>query len=151
MSMQGVEKLREKLAVIPQNPYLFQGTIEENINVDGKSSYEEVVSACEKSGALAFITKLENGFDYQIGKNAAKLSGGEKQKIAVARALLKEADILLMNEATEGYDAESSMALHRLLCAELAEKTIIFVTHRYEELEDVDKVYRLSNGVINQI
>lgn len=151
VSMQGVEKLREKLAVIPQNPYLFQGTIEENINVDGKSSYEEVVSACEKSGALAFITKLENGFDYQIGKNAAKLSGGEKQKIAVARALLKEADILLMDEATEGYDAESSMALHRLLCAELAEKTIIFVTHRYEELEDVDKVYRLSNGVINQI
>ena len=151
VSMQGVEKLREKLAVIPQNPYLFQGTIEENINVDGKSSYEEVVSACEKSGALAFITKLENGFDYQIGKNAAKLSGGEKQKIAVARALLKEADILLMDEATEGYDAESSMALHRLLCAELAEKTIIFVTHRYEELEGVDKVYRLSNGVINQI
>lgn len=151
VSMQGVEKLREKLAVIPQNPYLFQGTIEENINVDGKSSYEEVVSACEKSGALAFITKLENGFDYQIGKNAAKLSGGEKQKIAVARALLKEADILLMDEATEGYDAESSMALHRLLCAELAEKTIIFVTHRYEKLEDVDKVYRLSNGVINQI
>lgn len=151
VSMQGVEKLREKLAVIPQNPYLFQGTIEENINVDGKSSYEEVVSACEKSGALAFITKLEKGFDYQIGKNAAKLSGGEKQKIAVARALLKEADILLMDEATEGYDAESSMALHRLLCAELAEKTIIFVTHRYEELEGVDKVYRLSNGVINQI
>ena len=67
------------------------------------------------------------------------------------RALLKEADILLMDEATEGYDAESSMALHRLLCAELAEKTIIFVTHRYEELEGVDKVYRLSNGVINQI
>ena len=144
MSMQGVEKLREKLAVIPQNPYLFQGTIEENINVDGKF-------ACEKSGALAFITKLENGFDYQIGKNAVKLSGGEKQKIAVVRALLKEADILLMDEATEGYDAESSMALHRLLCAELAEKTIIFVTHRYEELEGVDKVYRLSNGVINQI
>ena len=56
-----------------------------------------------------------------------------------------------MDESTEGYDAESSMALHRLLCAELAEKTIIFVTHRYEELEGVDKVYRLSNGVINQI
>ena len=79
--MQGVEKLREKLAVIPQNPYLFQGTIEENINVDGKFSYEEVVSACEKSGALAFITKLENGFDYQIGKMQLNCQVGRNKKL----------------------------------------------------------------------
>lgn len=92
---------RNRIAVISQRPYLFQGTIEENVNIDGKASRDAVVEACRKSGALGFIEKLDHGFGQKIGQDGAKLSGGERQKIAVARALLKNADILLMDEATE--------------------------------------------------
>ena len=77
--------------------------------------------------------------------------GGERQKIAVARALLKNSDILLMDEATEGFDVESNEALHELLHSELKNKVIIFITHKYKELERVDKVYRLSKGILELV
>lgn len=136
---------------ISQRPYLFQGTIEENVNIDGKASREAVIEACRKSGALSFIEKFDYGFGQKIGQDGAKLSGGERQKIAVARALLKNADVLLMDEATEGFDVESNEALHKLLHNELKDKTIIFVTHKYRELEGVDKVYRLSKGILKLV
>ena len=132
-------------------PYLFQWTIEENVNIDGKASSDAVVEACRKSGALGFIEKLDHGFGQKIGQDGAKLSGGERQKIAVARALLKNADILLMDEATEGFDVESNEALRELLHSELKNKTIVFITHKYKELESVDKVYRLSKGILELV
>lgn len=122
---------RNRIAVISQRPYLFQGTIEENVNIDGKASRDAVVEACRKSGALGFIEKLDHGFGQKIGQDGAKLSGGERQKIAVARALLKNADILLMDEATEGFDVESNEALRELLHSELKNKTnLIFIMKR---------------------
>lgn len=147
----GLEEVRKKIAVVSQKPYLFQGSIEENVNIDGRSTHEEVIRACEKSGALEFILKLESGFEQKIGHDGAKISGGERQKLAVARALLKKADILLMDEATSGVDVESSKLLHKLLCNELENITVIFITHRYEELEGINKVYRLTDGVLSQI
>ena len=142
---------KARIAVISQRPYLFQGTIEENVNIDGKASRDAVVEACRKSGALGFIEKLDHGFGQKIGQDGAKLSGGERQKIAVARALLKNADILLMDEATEGFDVESNEALRELLHSELKNKTIVFITHKYKELESVDKVYRLSKGILELV
>ena len=120
-------------------------------NIDGKASRDAVVEACRKSGALGFIEKLDHGFGQKIGQDGAKLSGGERQKIAVARALLKNADILLMDEATEGFDVESNEALRELLHSELKNKTIVFITHKYKELESVDKVYRLSKGILELV
>ena len=116
-----------------------------------KRSRDAVVEACRKSGALGFIEKLDHGFGQKIGQDGAKLSGGERQKIAVARALLKNADILLMDEATEGFDVESNEALRELLHSELKNKTIVFITHKYKELESVDKVYRLSKGILELV
>ena len=142
---------RNRIVVISQRPYLFRGTIEENVNIDGKASRDAVVEACRKSGALGFIEKLDHGFGQKIGQDGAKLSGGERQKIAVARALLKNADILLMDEATEGFDVESNEALRELLHSELKNKTIVFITHKYKELESVDKVYRLSKGILELV
>ena len=146
-----IQDMRNRIAVVSQRPYLFQGTIEENVNIDGKASREAVIEACRKSGALSFIEKFDYGFGQKIGQDGAKLSGGERQKIAVARALLKNADVLLMDEATEGFDVESNEALHKLLHNELKDKTIIFVTHKYRELEGVDKVYRLSKGILKLV
>lgn len=138
--------IRNRIAVVSQKPYLFQGTIEENVNIGGTASHEDVVDACIKSGAITFIEKLEDGFMQRAGQDGAKLSGGEKQKVAVARAILKKADILLLDEATSGFDKESDKALINLMRGELKDKTIIFITHRYEELEGVEKVYRLAGG-----
>ncbi|WP_346909469.1 ABC transporter ATP-binding protein [Faecalicatena orotica] len=138
--------IRNRIAVVSQKPYLFLGTIEENVNIGGTASHEDVVDACIKSGAITFIEKLEDGFMQRAGQDGAKLSGGEKQKVAVARAILKKADILLLDEATSGFDRESDKALINLVRGELKDKTIIFITHRYEELEGVEKVYRLAGG-----
>ena len=145
-----LEKIRNNIAVISQKPYLFQGTIDDNINIDGKASCEQIWNACKKSGALNFINKLEQGLKQEIGQNGAMLSGGERQKIAVARALLKNSEILLMDEATTGFDVESNKAIHNLLYKELEGITVIFVTHKYEELEVVDRVYKLSEGVLKR-
>ena len=111
----------------------------------------QLLKHVEKSGALGFIEKLDHGFGQKIGQDGAKLSGGERQKIAVARALLKNADILLMDEATEGFDVESNEALRELLHSEIKNKTIVFITHKYKELESVDKVYRLSKGILELV
>lgn len=100
---------------------------------------------------LKHVEKVDHGFGQKIGQDGAKLSGGERQKIAVARALLKNADILLMDEATEGFDVESNEALRELLHSELKNKTIVFITHKYKELESVDKVYRLSKGILELV
>lgn len=148
LNKNNIRQARKRIGVVSQKPYLFQGTIEENINVDGTASREEVIEACKKSGAIIFIEKLEMGFGQMIGLDGAKLSGGEKQKIAVARALLRDADILLMDEATSGFDAESDRSFTRLLAEEFADKTVLFITHRYEELEGVHKVYRLTDGAL---
>lgn len=145
-----IEEIRNNIAVISQKPYLFQGTIEDNVNIDGKASHEEVVSACEKSGALSFIEKLEKGFKQKIGQDGVKLSGGERQKLAVARALLKKANILLMDEATVGFDTDSNKAIHKLLCDELKNITVIIITHKYEELEGISKVYCLADGTLKK-
>ena len=151
VELMDIQDMRNRIAVISQRPYLFQGTIEENVNIDGKASRDAVVEACRKSGALGFIEKLDHGFGQKIGQDGAKLSGGKRQKIAVARALLKNADILLMDEATEGFDVESNEALRELLHSELKNKTIVFITHKYKELESVDKVYRLSKGILELV
>lgn len=141
-----LREIRNRIAVVSQKPYLFQGTIEENVNIERIASHRDVLDACIKSGSIVFIDRLENGFKQCIGRNGAKLSGGEIQKLAVARAILKKADILLMDEATSGFDNESDRELFNMMCSELDEKTIIFITHRLEELNGVETVYKLTGG-----
>lgn len=147
----GVECIREKIAMVPQKPYLFKGTIEENVDVNRTASFEDVISSCKKSGAISFIKKLENGFTQLVGQDGAKLSGGERQKLAVARALVKKANILILDEATSGFDEESNRNMIHLLHNDLVEKTVIVVTHKYEELEGIESVYKLSEGYLKLV
>ena len=147
----GVEKLREHIAVVTQNPYLINGTIRENVNLDGKAKEKKVIEACKNSGAMTFISKLHGKLDQHIGKKGTQLSGGEKQKVVVARALLKEAEILLLDEATTGYDKLSNEIMMKNICEKFKDKTMIFITHNEKELKNIDKVYKLSGGLINEI
>lgn len=147
----GVEYIRAKISVLWQNPYIFNETIEENINIDRKASHQKVIMSCRQSGAINFINRLDGGFEYCVGSNGAKLSGGERQKLGLARTLTKQAEILVLDEATSGIDKESNKEIVDLLCKELKNKTIIFITHRYEELENIDKVYKLAHGKLEVV
>lgn len=147
----GIETVRKKISVVCQNSYFFKGTIEENVNPDRKATLERVMWACENSGAMDFISKFENGLQQFTGQDGEKLSGGEKQKLAVARALTKEADIFILDEPTSEFDIESNKEVINFICKYFTQKTIILVTHRYEELECIEKVYRLSQGKLKLI
>ena len=151
MSELGLETVRGKIAIVSQRPYLYNATVEENVNLKGDASTEKIRKACEISGADTFINHLELGYQQSLGRDGAKLSGGERQKIAVARAILKDADILLMDEATVGYDIGSNQNMSVLFQKEFKEKTVIMVTHNYEELLMVDYVYEIKNGRLNKI
>lgn len=143
-----LEELRAHFSTVCQEPYLFYETIENNINIMKESNYAEVKRACKESGADDFIQSLPLGYKQKVGMDATKLSGGEKQKVAVARALLKEAEIYIFDEATAGYDIKSNIDLYKNVQENFKNKTAIFITHRYEELENVDRIIRLEDGKI---
>lgn len=147
----GIKKVREMISMVSQKPFFFRGTIEQNINIDQKLTHDNIVECCKKSGIDNFISKFEYKYDQLIGQNGAKLSGGERQKLAIIRALTKHAEILILDEATAGVDKETDKKMIEYLCKELKEQTIIFVTHKYEELENIQNIYELSGGELNLI
>lgn len=126
------------------------GDIASNINLTNEASSEKVSSAMHVSGVASFSEKMPMGERTQIGRNGARLSGGEKQKLAVARALLKDAPIVILDEATSGFDVESDAYLHDVIVNQMIDKSVIMITHRYENLEGMDRIYKLENGQMVQ-
>ena len=146
-----LEEYRSLFAVVSQEPYLFYDTIQNNINLDESGKEDMVNNACLQSGASEFINKLPEKGNSMVGQNGAKLSGGEKQKLAVARAIVKDSPIVILDEATSGFDVESDSYLHDIILNELVGKTVIMITHRYENLIGMDRVYRLSEGRLEML
>ena len=142
---------RNLFAVVSQEPYLFLDTVMNNIDLKNEAADNRIRQASKQSGAEKFIDRLAERENSKIGRNGAKLSGGEKQKLAVARALLKDSPIVILDEATSGYDVESDSYLHDVLLSELKDKTVIMITHRYDNLEGIDRVYRLDNGQVLEV
>lgn len=139
----GMESVRKRIAIVNQRLYFYDTSIEDNINIEGKASTSEIEKVSIKSGVEKFVKDLPQDYRQNLGKNGEKLSGGERQKIAVARALLKEAEIILLDEATNGYDIESkNISLFDIF----QEQTVIMITHKYEELKKADRIYRIVNG-----
>lgn len=141
-----LKDLRDLFAVVSQDPYLFLGGIEENINLSKKFNQQQISLAMKASGVSEFMRRMSDEDKKQIGQNGARLSGGEKQKIAVARALLKDAPVIILDEATANFDVESDQYLHNIIVNEMKNKTVIMITHHYENLQGMDRVYRLENG-----
>ena len=142
---------RNMFAVVSQNPYLFADTIKNNINLEGKADGKQYSEACMDSRANVFIEKLPEKDNSMIGRNGSRLSGGEKQKIAVARAMIKGAPYIIFDEATTGFDIESEKYLQQIIKSGVNGKTLIMITHNYQYLEDMDHVYQLENGKIYEI
>jgi ABC-type multidrug transport system fused ATPase/permease subunit len=147
----GVERLREHFAVVGQDSYLFQDSVEGNINLRRDIGANEIREACRRSGAEELIGMLPQGYGHRIGTNGASLSGGERQKLILARALLKPAEIVILDEATSNCDAESETAFYDVIDSYLTGKTVILITHKYSNLMRLDRVFELKAGRLRQI
>ena len=139
---------RSLFSVVSQEPYLFLGDIADNIDLTGNADQFNVDAAVVTSGVCDYLQRMPNGVKTPIGRNGARLSGGEKQKLAVARALMKDAPIVILDEATSGFDVESNAYMHDVIVNQLTGKSVIMITHRYENLEGMNRVYRLEGGEI---
>ena len=145
-----LEEYRGLFSVVSQEPYLFLGNILENVDLQGDADPDRLEAALRASGVESYLPRLPEKERTQIGRNGARLSGGEKQKLAVARALLKDAPVVILDEATSGFDVESDAYLHDVILHEMKEKTVIMITHHYHNLEGMDRVYRLEEGKLTE-
>lgn len=138
----------DQLSYISQNPYLFSGTISENIGVGGREGVtrEEIEYAAEKAGISQMIAGLDKGFDTLIGEAGRGLSGGEKQRIAIARAFLKKPSLILFDEPTTGLDLKTEGILQASIQELSKDSTVITVAHRLHTIREADHILFLENG-----
>ncbi|MBP3489720.1 MAG: ABC transporter ATP-binding protein [Roseburia sp.] len=143
--------LMEQISMVFQNVYLFADTIENNIKF-GKpdATHEEVVAAAKAACCDDFIEALPDGYQTVIGEGGASLSGGEKQRISIARAMLKDAPVVILDEATANVDPENEDRLQKAIEALTRDKTIIMIAHRLKTVRNADQILVVDNGNIIQ-
>jgi ATP-binding cassette subfamily B protein len=144
-----LQEYRNMVSVVSQQTYLFNDTIRNNICLYKQVSDEEIIAACKDSGLEEFLQEV--ALDYKVGQNGAMLSGGQKQKIAFARALIHNKPIIIFDEATSNTDAYSEQQINGLLHTRLKDKTVIIISHKKEILNEVDQIIILEEGQITDI
>lgn len=144
------ESLREKVSVVPQKIDLFAGNILDNIAIgDFEPDMKRIIDICQSLGIIKFIEKLPGGFQTYVGENGASLSGGEKQRIAIARALYKNPDILILDEATSSLDSASEQYVQQAIqYFKNQNKTIIVIAHRLSTVMNADEIIVLNEGKV---
>lgn len=146
-----LESLMEQISMVFQNVYLFAGTIENNIKFGRpQATHVEVVEAARKACCVDFIETLPDGYDTVIGEGGASLSGGEKQRISIARAMLKDAPIVILDEATANVDPENEDRLQKAIEELTRDKTIIMIAHRLKTVRNADQILVVDDGCIVQ-
>jgi len=143
------EAVLENISMVFQDVMLFRDTVYNNIII-GKhgATYEEVIEASKKANAHDFIMSLPNGYDTLVGENGSNLSGGEKQRISIARAILKDSPIILLDEATASLDPENEIYIQQAITELLENKTVIVIAHRLKTIKDADKIVVFDSGKI---
>lgn len=146
-----LNELMKRISMVFQNVYLFADTIENNIKF-GKAgaTHEDVVEAAKKACCHEFIMKLPEAYDTKIGEGGASLSGGEKQRISIARALIKDASIIIFDEATANVDPENEDRLQTAIEELTRDKTVVMIAHRLKTIRNAEKVLVLEGGKIVQ-
>jgi subfamily B ATP-binding cassette protein MsbA len=144
-----VESLRSMIGIVTQLTILFNDTVRNNIAY-GKISqpFEQIIKAAEAAYAHGFIQNLPKGYDTVIGEQGVKLSGGERQRISIARALLKNAPILILDEATSSLDSESEIEVQKALEFLMQGRTTLVIAHRLSTIRKADRIVVISNGVV---
>jgi ATP-binding cassette subfamily B protein len=141
--------LMDRISMVFQRVYLFQDTVYNNIAIGRPdATREEVEEAAKKARCYDFIMQLPNGFDTVIGEGGASLSGGEKQRISIARCILKDAPIVILDEATASVDADNERAIQEAISELCRDKTLLVIAHRLKTIRDADRILVISDGRI---
>jgi ATP-binding cassette subfamily B protein len=142
--------LRDNIAIVRQDPFLFDGTIKENIQItNAKATSEEVIEACKLANIHEYIMSLPNKYDTYIHENGTNLSIGQKQRLAIARAILKKTKIILFDESTSALDNESQFYIKKSLNKLKMSHTIVVIAHRLLTINDSDKIMLIDNGAVS--
>ena len=146
-----LESLMRQISMVFQNVYLFQDTIENNIKfAKPDATHEEVIEAAKKACCHEFIMKLPEQYETVIGEGGASLSGGERQRISIARAMIKNAPIIIFDEATANVDPENEDKLQIAMEELTRDKTVIMIAHRLKTIKNANQILVLANGKITQ-
>lgn len=146
-----LDSLMDNVSMVFQHVYLFSDTVENNIKFGRPgATHEEVVAAAQKACCHDFIMQLPKGYDTVLEEGGASLSGGEKQRISIARAILKDAPIIILDEATANVDPENEDRLQGAIEALMADKTIVMIAHRLKTVQNADQILVLDEGEIVQ-
>ena len=146
-----LDSLMERFSMVFQDVYLFNDTVENNIRF-GKpgATHDEVVEAARRARCHEFIEQLPQGYDTVLGEGGATVSGGEKQRISIARALLKDASVVLLDEATASVDPENEQELQAAIEELTSEKTVVMIAHRLKTVRNADQIIVMNEGEIVQ-
>ena len=143
------EEVMRKFSIVFQDVYLFRDTIYNNIKFGNETaSKEEIIKAAKMAGAYDFVVKKENGFETMIGEGGSTLSGGERQRISIARAILKDAPIILLDEATASLDPDNEVAVQAAISNLIKNKTVIVVAHKLKNVVGANKIVVLDKGKV---
>lgn len=142
-----LKQLYSLTAFVSQDNFLFNESIRENIRMGNPSaSDKEVEDIAKKSGCHDFIMKMEHGYDTVVGSSGSHVSGGERQRISIARAMLKNAPILILDEATSYIDPENEVIIKQALSKLIKDKTVIIIAHRLSTITDAEQIFLIENG-----
>lgn len=145
------ETLLKNFSIVFQDVVLFNNTVLENIRIGRRNATdEEVLAAARAAQCDAFVMKMPDGYQTKIGENGSVLSGGERQRISIARALLKDAPVILLDEATASLDVENESQIQRAISNLVKNKTVLIIAHRMRTVAGADKVVVLENGRVAQ-
>lgn len=144
--------LMEMVSFVFQDVFLFKQSIKENIKMGNKNaSDDEIIEAAKAAQCHEFIMKLPNGYDNVIGTKGVHLSGGERQRLSIARALLKDAPIVLLDEATASLDPESEASIQLAIKELIKNKTVVVIAHRLKTIQNADKIIVLDHGTVKEV
>jgi ATP-binding cassette subfamily B protein len=147
-----IESLRSQIGVVLQNPFLFNGTVAENIAY-GKpgATMREVIAAAKAANAHEFIMNFPDGYDTVVGERGERVSGGERQRISIARAILKDPRILILDEATSSVDTETESTIQEALVRLIKGRTVFAIAHRLSTLKHSNRLLILEKGKLAEI
>ena len=144
-----LSSLRKEISIVDQNITLFDDTVFNNIKyAKPNANNDEIYKAAELSMSLDFIKNLDSEFDTKIGENGVKLSGGEKQRLSIARAFLKNSKVILLDEATSSLDSETEEKIQKALDILTIDKTTVVIAHRLSTILNSNRIFVMDKGII---